>query len=81
MLGLPFSTWIRIGAALTALGLLAWSHSAAYRAGKSSVLSHLQSDRITILKDGKRIDEKVLGANDSALCLLLGGCLPDDGSD
>lgn len=81
MLGISLGTWLRIGAALVALGLLAWSHSAAYRAGASAVLSRLQSDRITILKDGRRIDEKVLGADDSALCLLLGGCLPDDGTD
>jgi hypothetical protein len=48
--------------------------------GRGAVLRGLQDDRVTILKDGKQIDEKVLGANDSALCSLLGGCeLPDDG--
>ncbi|MGE0845934.1 MAG: hypothetical protein AB7L41_06670 [Flavobacteriaceae bacterium] len=46
--------------------------------GRAAVLAALQSDRVRILKDGKEIDEKVLGADDSALCGLLGGCLPDD---
>lgn len=49
--------------------------------GRLSVLDGLKDQRITILKDGKQIDEKVLGADDSALCSLLGGCeLPDDGN-
>ncbi len=47
--------------------------------GAASVLQRLQSDRITILKDGKAIDVEVLGADDSALCDKLGGCLPDGG--
>lgn len=80
MPGLSIGTWVRVGAAVIILGGLAWSHTAAYRAGKSAVLARLQSGRITILKDGRRIDEKVLGADDSALCRLLGGCLPDGGS-
>ncbi|WEX10264.1 hypothetical protein [Chelativorans sp. AA-79] len=77
MLGL--GTWIKLGAALAVLAALAVSHGAAYRAGKSAVLGKLASDRITIMKDGRRIDEEVLGADDGALCALLGGCLPDEG--
>jgi|UniRef100_Q11IY8 hypothetical protein len=73
------ATWIKLGAALAVLAALAISHGAAFRAGKSAVLSKLASDRITVLQDGRKIDEDVLGADDGALCALLGGCLPDEG--
>lgn len=43
--------------------------------GRASVLNKIAADRITILKDGKEIDDAVLGADDNALCALLGGCL------
>ncbi|MCF6120548.1 hypothetical protein L2449_27365 [Mesorhizobium muleiense] len=43
--------------------------------GRARVLSQLADDRITILKDGKKIDEQVLAADDDALCALLGGCV------
>jgi hypothetical protein len=47
--------------------------------GRASVLSGLADDRITILKDGKEIDDEVLAADDDLLCALLGGCgLPDE---
>ena len=38
----------------------------------------LAQDRVQILIDGKEIDDEVLGADDDALCALLGGCLPVD---
>ncbi len=50
-----------------------------YQRGAASVLQRLQSDRITILKDGKAIDDEVLGADADDLCGFLGGCLPDGG--
>ena len=63
------------------LGLAA-SHYMAYRSGKEAVLEKLKDDRITVLRDGKEIDNEVLGADDSALCELLGGCgLPDEGDN
>ena len=78
---LSIGAWLRIGAALAVLAALGWSHAAAYRAGKNAVLDRLKDDRITILKDGRRIDEEVLRADDSALCGMLGGCLQDDEPD
>ncbi len=50
-----------------------------HQRGSASVLQRLQSDRITILKDGRAIDVEVLGADDPALCDKLGGCLPEGG--
>lgn len=82
MLGLSLGVWLRIGAALAVAGALAWTHTQAYLAGKSSVLDRLKDDRITILKDGRKIDEEALNADDDGLCALLGGCeLPDDRAD
>lgn len=46
--------------------------------GRANVVSEMKDDRITILKDGKKIDEDVLASDDAALCGFLGGCLPVD---
>lgn len=48
--------------------------------GRADLVGELQEDRVNILKDGKKIDEKAYVADDASLCALLGGCeLPDDG--
>lgn len=47
---------------------------AGVRNHKASVESKAKDDKITILKDGKKVDEKVLNATDTGLCALLGGC-------
>ncbi|MBN8244690.1 hypothetical protein JF546_16865 [Nitratireductor aquimarinus] len=52
-----------------------------HQRGAALVLQRLQSDRITILKDGRKIDEEALGADDTGLCALLGGCELPDGGD
>ena len=44
------------------------------RTHKAAVEAKAKDAKITILKDGKAVDEKVLTADDSALCNLLGGC-------
>lgn len=41
---------------------------------KASIMSQLASDKIQILQDGKEVDNEVLNSNDTALCILLGGC-------
>lgn len=43
--------------------------------GRAALAAELTRNRITILKDGKAIDNEVLAADDPALCELLGGCL------
>lgn len=46
--------------------------------GRAVVVERLKDDRIRILRDGKDIDDEVSGADDGALCQLLGGCrLPE----
>lgn len=42
--------------------------------GRSAILNSLQDQRIIILKDGRRIDNKVMGSDSEQLCELLGGC-------
>ncbi len=62
-------------AVLAVIGGLAWSHTAAYNAGKNSILTKLSDQRVTVLKDGKAIDEDVLNSNDDGLlCKLLDNC-------
>ncbi len=62
------------GALLVAALIAGGSYIAGYSNGKETVLTRLKDDRITILKDGQAIDNKVIGADDNALCDLLGGC-------
>ncbi len=82
MLNLSLGAWLRIGAVLAVISALAWSHTHAYQSGRSAVLDRLKDDRITILKDGRKIDEQALNVDDAGLCALLGGCeLPGNGAD
>ncbi|WP_421930122.1 hypothetical protein [Nitratireductor rhodophyticola] len=69
-----------LGAVLLVLALAVGIYLYGHHRGEGAVLQRLQSDRITILKDGRKIDEEALGADDTGLCALLGGCeLPDGG--
>jgi len=73
-----FNPWVILAVTVT----LAASHGSVYlyarHEGRAAVLEKLKDDRIVVLKDGQKIDEKVLGADDSGLCILLGGCgLPE----
>lgn len=64
-----------LGALLLAGALLGGVYLKGRSDGRALVLARLAGDRITILQDGKAIDEKVLGSDDDGLCALLGGCL------
>jgi len=64
-------------AGAVAVALVA-SHWWMYAEGRAAILARLASDRITILKDGKEIDNAVLQADDDELCRLLGGCLQSE---
>lgn len=48
-----------------------------YSNGQQRVLTRLQDDRITVLQDGRKIDERVLAADDDALYCLLVNCERD----
>ncbi|MGY5801838.1 hypothetical protein ACXHMN_10925 [Rhizobium sp. LEGMi12c] len=65
---------IVIGAALA----IAPAYMAGKHATKSEIAATLQASRVTILKDGQKIDEEALQADDADLCLLLGGCVQPD---
>jgi hypothetical protein len=74
---------IRVYAALAAIGLFAgatlYAYVWGYSSGKQAVLAKLQADRIVLMKDGRRIDDEVLSADDSELlCLLVGNCVQPD---
>lgn len=64
-----------VGVVLLAAALVGGVYVKGRADGRAGVLSKLADDRITILKDGKKIDEQVLAADDDALCALLGGCV------
>ena len=48
-----------------------------YNAGRQSVLQKLSSDRVEVLKDGRKIDADVLAADDDGLICLLIECGSD----
>lgn len=70
--------YIYIGLAVAVLlGGSYWSITL-YNAGKNAVVEKLKDDRITILKEGRKIDENVLSTDDDGLtCILLDNCPSD----
>lgn len=79
MLGIKGYIYLGMAAAIAA-GLV-WSHVGAFNAGKRSLLAQLADDRITILKDGKEIDDAVLSSDDNGLFGYLVDGVPDGGAD
>jgi hypothetical protein len=73
-------SWLNIGIGATLGALLAFGPAFFYgkSVGKADLVVSLQEDRAKIVKDGKQIDESVYSADDSSLCVLLGGCLSND---
>ena len=70
-------TYIYGAIALALIAGLSTSHYMVYSAGRQSVTDRLKDDRITILQDGKRIDEKVFSADDDSLVCMLVECVPN----
>jgi len=70
--------WLVAGA----LAVFVASNGAAYLKGRADgrelVEGKLASDRVTILLDGKAIDNETLGLDDVGLCAVLGGCVVPD---
>lgn len=62
--------------AIVIIGLL-FSHYKVYDTGRMSVIAQLRDDRIEVLKNGKRIDESVLIADDATLLCMLTNCKSD----
>ena len=70
--------YIYIGLAFAVLTALAFGYASAYKSGKESIVTKLQEDKITILKEGRKIDENVLSTDDDGLtCILLDNCPSD----
>ena len=65
---------MRIYVYLAAVVAFAAMLFASYTAGKRSVVYKLQSDRIEVLQDGKKIDADVLAVDDDGLICLLINC-------
>lgn len=63
-----------VALALILIGALGWGYASAYKSGKDSVTAKLQEDKITVLKDGKAVDEKVIAADDPSLVCMLIDC-------
>ncbi len=62
------------GAILAAVVLTAGGYVKGRVDGREAILQRLQDDRITVFKDGVKIDNEVLNADDEELCRLLGNC-------
>lgn len=73
------TSWLRLlplGAAVV-VGLLAGipiGYLKGVPAGKLQLKNQMLEDRIISIQKGKEIDERILSADDSALCDWLGGC-------
>lgn len=71
MFGLSYVKIIIIVVAISAIG---YSYIRVWNAAQESVYAKLKDDRITILQDGKKIDDTVLQANDDELLCLVVDC-------
>lgn len=69
--------YLKLGIVAAVFVGLAFSHGLAYKKGRDAVLAKLAADRIEILKDGRKIDEEVLAADDDELLCMLVECVPD----
>lgn len=71
----------RAGAAVVgivaALGLLTWSHLAAYRAGEDAARAEILARSVEILRERNATDDEIRNMDDAALCAALGGVFAD----
>ncbi|MFJ6324101.1 MULTISPECIES: hypothetical protein [unclassified Rhizobium] len=76
---MPFDA-IKIGGGIVIGAALAMTpaYLVGKRAAKTEIAASLHASRVTILKDGQKIDANAFQADDADLCLLLGGCLQPD---
>lgn len=74
---MPLRLWFAIGAMVAAVGFLTWSHTHAYRAGKSAEREAALARSIEILRERNRVDDEVSNLDDAGLCAALGGRMLD----
>ena len=69
---------IRLAIIAVFIAIIISSIVGAYFFGKSSqkqsMLAAMKDSRISVLVDGKKIDEKIENSSDDELCAILGGC-------
>lgn len=63
-----------IGALLFGGALLGGAYELGRHDKAVEINGKLAAGKVTILQDGKEIDEKVLAGDDDYLCVVLGGC-------
>jgi len=80
MLGLTFSTWIRVGIGVAIAAALIWSHSTAYRAGVNSERREALERSVDLLRERHTTDETIRNLDDASLCAALGGRMSDAGT-
>lgn len=80
MFGLAVGTWIRIAAVFAMIAGLAWSHTAAYRAGVNSERRAALERSVDLLRERNATDETIRNMDDADLCRALGGRVSDDGT-
>lgn len=75
-----WKAYIVVGLAVGVAACIGFSYAKGYSNGKEAILAKLAADRVVILKDGVKVDEKVLAADDNELVCMLVDCVqPNDG--
>lgn len=69
--------YIYAGAVIAIIAALVFGYASAYKSGKQSIVTKLQEDKIVVLENGKRVDEKVIAADDDSLVCMLIDCSSD----
>lgn len=78
MLAFLFSrTGVAVVGIVAALGLLTWSHTHAYRAGKAAERAEILNRSVEILRERNATDDEISNMDDAALCAALGGVFAD----
>lgn len=74
--------WLQLaaGAALGVIVVFGPAYLLGRHDGRATLAAEISADRVTILKDGKAIDDAVLAGDDPYLCAVLGGCVQPDGA-
>lgn len=69
--------YIILGLVVGFVACVGFAYAKGYQNGKDALLARLAADRVEILKDGVKIDEKVLSSSDDDLVCMLVDCVHD----